>query len=82
MNSNFITEETMGQFIEVKRTRECNIFEYNCVMRVASRLKLEELASLSIEQYGKLLMNAEERKAWTTRMIIKRKSLRLKGIWI
>ena len=84
MNSNFITEETMGQFMEVKRTGECNIFDYNCVIRVARRLKLKDLISLSIEQYGKLLINAGVREVWSTRMLIKRKGkdLRLKALWM
>jgi len=84
MSAKLITEETMGQFAEVKRTRVCNMFDYNRVMNEASRLKLEDLASLSMEQYGKLLMNAEERRTWATKMLIKRKGKdpRFKVIWM
>ena len=72
MNSNFITEETMEQFEKVKRARVCNMFDYDCVIKEAWQLGLYDLASLSMKQYGKLLVNAEERKERAIKSLIER----------
>lgn len=72
MSSKFITEESMEQYKKVKRTGVCNMFDYNCVVKEAGRLELHDLASLSMEEYGKLLMNEEERKVRATKLLVKR----------
>lgn len=72
MNSKFITEEAMEQYKEVKRMRACNMFDYDCVVKAAGQLGFHDLASLSMEEYGQLLMNAEERRERATKLLIER----------
>jgi len=72
MSSDFITEEAMSQYKAIKRSELCNMFDYKHVITKAGQLGLYNLASLNMEQYGKLLMNAEERKVKKTELLIKR----------
>ena len=56
-NLNFATKELMEQYETVRESGACNMFNYSCVINVADQMELYELASLTMEEYGQILMD-------------------------
>ena len=57
MQDKNITKEIMEQYEAIRQSGACNMFDYFCVVDIADRTDMDELASLTREEYKQLLMN-------------------------
>jgi hypothetical protein len=56
-----ITKELLEQMKQVAEYGACNMMVYDCVVKVADALGLDELASLSMNEYAILVSHAWEK---------------------
>lgn len=52
-----MTKEIMEQYEAIRQSGACNMFDYNCVIRIANIFEFYELALLTKEEYKDILMN-------------------------
>jgi len=52
-----MTKEIMEQYERIRQSGLCNMFDYNCVIRVANGLKFYALADVTRDEYSNILMN-------------------------
>lgn len=57
MNIDKITNATMEEYELLRESGFCKMFDYEHVMRLVDEYLLEDLADLTIEEYGYLVTN-------------------------
>lgn len=52
-----MTEEIMEQYETVRQSSACNMFDYYCVIQIANKLDMDDLANVSRDEYKDILKN-------------------------